>query len=472
MPSRAPRVVVVAPHPLAADAVAVLRARGLEAEEAVPADSVEQLAVQAADQMIVAWALAEPPDLAMATRIAAAQKALSQPLLLQSPPLRKAGRGSVDRAAAAAYLRSYGVAIIDEPDVWIEAIALVAYHGAPRGDRLAIVAAPGGWLEAAALALDGEGRALSSVHPQALPSIEPADAVLVDARQPMPAASPALPALLVPVCPRGELATSPRWLLGMRSAVAAVSAVGRAVERAAIGRGPAPRSASAELEIDQPRLERQLAKIGRFERRLGDHEAKVLLASYGVPITRQAVATTPSAAVQLAKRVAAPVDIKPWGADLPSERAGCPVEPNLETAAQIRRAFTTVLAGRTDTPGVEPAVIVRESPPAGRELSARIEQLPSVGLTVIVEAPGLPPVAAPAPLRLADAALLAGHLIATRAGEPEPDRVALTNLLRRASHLAADLEARVALLEMSRIVVGSRGDRTLVIDAAVELKTS
>lgn len=466
-PLRAPRVVVVAPPALASDVVAVLRARGLDAEATAQPESV--------DEAIVAWALSEPPDLAAATRIAASQRGLDRPLLLLTPALRKAGRGSVDRAAAAAYLRSYGVAIIDEPDTWIEAIALCAYHGAPRGGRLAIVAEPGSWLEAAAFALEGDSaRPVASSLPASLPSIEPTDAVLVDARATAPTTS--LPALLVPVCPRGELATSPRWLLGVRAAAAAVTAVGRAVERAALGRGPAPAAAAAELEIDQPRLERQLAKIGRFERRLGDHETKVLLAAYGVPITRQAVATTPSAAVALAKRIDAAVDIKPWGADLPSERAGCPVEANLETAAQIRRAFSTVLAGREGgngaaAPGAEPAVIVRETPPAGRELSARIEQLPSVGLTVIVEAPGLPPAAAPAPLRLADATALSHHLIATRAGEPEPDRVALANLLRRASHLAADHAARITSLELSRIVVGSRGDRTLVIDAAAELTT-
>jgi hypothetical protein len=476
VPARAPRVVVVAPPELAADVIAVLAARGLEATAAMQTEVGEAGGAGLAEpgESLIAWALAEPPDLATATRIAAAQRTLSQPLLLQSPPLRRGARGTVDRAAAAAYLRAFGVAIVEDPDSWIEAIALLAYHGAPRGPRLAIIADPGSWLEASALALEGEARPplLSS----ALPSIEPTDAVLVDARHAPPASS--LSALLVPVCPRGELATSPRWLYGMRNAVAAVTAVGRAVERAALGRGPAPRSASAELEIDRPRLERQLAKIGRFERRLGDHEAKVLLASYGVPITRQAVATTPSAAVNLAKRIDAAVDIKPWGNDLPSERAGCPVEINLETAAQIRRAFSTVLAGRTDDntsaappSGSEPAVIVRESPPAGRELSARIELLPSVGLTVIVEAPGLPPAAAPAPLRLADATALSHHLIATRAGEPEPDRIALANLLRRASHLAVDLEDRISRLEMSRIVVGSRGDRTLVIDAAIELRT-
>lgn len=455
MPSRAPRVMVVAPPSLAADVVTVLKARGLDATAvAEPEPDPES---------VVAWAMTEPPDLAAAMRIVALQQATTQPVLLQSPAVRKGGRGSVDRSAAAAYLRSFGVAILDDPDAWLEAIVLLSYHGAPAGDRVAIIADPGGWLESSALALEGaDARPPLSSD---LASIEPTDAVLVDGRAPTP--TTAVATLVVPMCPRQELAASPRWLLGVRPALAAVTQVGRAVERAALGRGPAPRTASAELEIDTPRLERQLAKITRFERRLGDHESKVLLAAYGVPITRQAVATTASAAVALAKRVVFPVEIKPWGSDLPSEPDGCPVERGLDTAAQVRRAFSAVLAGRDEH---EPAVIVRETPPPGRELSARIERLPSVGLTVIVEAPGLPPAAAPAPLRLVDATRLSQHLIATRAGEPEPDRVALANLLRRASHLAADLEDRVSRVELARVVVGSRGDRTLVIDAAIELR--
>lgn len=450
----APRVTIVAPAALGQDAVTVLRARGLVASTATaPRDE---------DESIVAWALAEPPDLPSAAAIGAAQATREEPLLLLCPPLRRAGRGSVDRAAAASYLRASGVAIFDDPDAWLEAIVLVALHGAPRGSRVAIVAEPGTWLEAAALALPHEG----GRPPMAaqLGALEPADAVLVDARS-APTAR-ASTALLVPVSPRAELAASARWLCGVGPALRAAVTTGAAVERAAIGRGPAPRQASAELELDLPRLERQLGKIGRFDRRLADHEAKVLLAAYGVPITRQAVATTPSAAVGLAKRVGYPVDLKPWGSDVPSELAGCPVEAQLDTASAVRRAFSAVLAGRAEH---EPAVIVRESPPMGRELAARIEVLPCVGLTVIVEAPGQAPAAAPAPLRLADAQLLAATLVATRAGEPEPDRLALANLLRRASHLMADHAPRFQALELARIVVGSRGDRTLVIDAAIQL---
>src|SRR5262249_6986811 len=116
------------------------------------------------------------------------------------------------------------------------------------------------------------------------------------------------------------------------------------------------------------------------------------------------------------------------------------------------------------------AVIVREAPPAGRDLSVSLLRLPALGWTVILDAPGGAPVAAaPAPLRLLDAQSLAAQVVASRAGEPDPDRAGLANLLRRASHLVVDLDARLAALELSRVVVGGRGARTLVVDASAEL---
>jgi hypothetical protein len=89
---------------------------------------------------------------------------------------------------------------------------------------------------------------------------------------------------------------------------------------------------------------------------------------------------------------------------------------------------------------------------------------------VVLDAPGAAPVAAaPAPLRLHDANALAAQVVASRAGEPEPDRTELANLLRRASHLAVDLGDRLVRLDLPRVVVGGRGARTLVVDAFAEL---
>jgi hypothetical protein len=187
-----------------------------------------------------------------------------------------------------------------------------------------------------------------------------------------------------------------------------------------------------------------------------------------VPITRQAVATTPSAAVKLARKAGYPVEIKPWGHDQLTEPAGCPVEKNVASDAFVRAAFTSILAAANRGPDGG-AVIVRETPPAGREIAVTFLELPALGWTVVLDAPGAGQLAAPAPLRLLDAQRLAAQIISSRAGDAEPDRVGLANLLRRASHLAVDLAARVTRIELPRVIIGGRGSRTLVVDAALEL---
>src|SRR5690606_22507802 len=114
------------------------------------------------------------------------------------------------------------------------------------------------------------------------------------------------------------------------------------------------------------------------------------------------------------------------------------------------------------------AVIVRETPPAGREVTVSLVELPSLGWTVVLDAPGGALAAAPAPLRLVDAQALAAQVVSSRARDAEPARIGLANLLRRVSHLAIDVP-RLQRIELPRVVVGGRGARTLVIDAFAEL---
>jgi hypothetical protein len=113
---------------------------------------------------------------------------------------------------------------------------------------------------------------------------------------------------------------------------------------------------------------------------------------------------------------------------------------------------------------------VREAPPQGRDVSVKIVKLPAVGWTVVLDVPGAPQIAAaPAPLRLLDAQMLAHAIGASRAGDPDLDRAGLANLLRRASHLVVDLDDRIKHLELPRVVVGGRGSRSVVVDAWCEL---
>ncbi|HWN66205.1 MAG TPA: acetate--CoA ligase family protein [Haliangium sp.] len=422
----------------------------------------------------IAFAPDEPPDADTAARLAplcvrAAEA--ERPVVLLAAFQRERGRAAWQRAAALAYLRAHGAIVCGDPDVWLETVALLAAYGVPEGPRVAIVAPEGSWLGAAATALANEAERLGQRFPEVAASasrVEPTDVVLVDRA----ALSPSSPdrvgnAMVVPVLARAELlghdARVP--LVGLRASLAAVAEVGRFARRLAGGLGPGSAPELVDPAPEQERFQRQLDKL---DTRAGDHEAKVLLASYGIPVTRQAVATTPSAATRLAKKAGFPVEVKPWGPDQLSERDGCPVQRDLHTAADVRRGMAAV-ARAAGLPEDAP-VIVRETPPAGREVSAHISRLGALGWMVVVEVAGVPePAAAPAPLGPVDVAELTALVQASRASDPEPDREALADMLVRAAALAVDHQGVIEALYLHRIIVTPRTERSLVADAQAVL---
>jgi hypothetical protein len=421
---------------------------------------------------VVGLAPREPVSPAMAAGLAPicarAARAGRPVAILAAFPRALGARGDA-QAAALSFLRAHGAVVSGDPDSWLEALVLLGAFGLPPGPRVAVVAPAGSWISSSANFLANEAATAGSRFAALLPDagqVGPTDVVLVD-REELATARPLAPerALVVPVVGRAELCDERPVLVGLRAALAAAAAAGRLRERLAAGLGPSDAGEVDALRVDRARFERQLGKLGA---RAGDHESKVLLSAWGVPITRQAVATTPSAATRLAKRAGYPVEVKPWGPDVPSELDGCPVERGLETAADVRRACGAVARAIGMPAGA--AVIVRETPPAGRELRARIAPLGELGLTVILDVVGAPgPIAAPAPLRPIDAEELARHVEASRLGDAQPDRAALADLLRRASFLVATTE-RIESLDLVRVIAAARGDGVVVADARVTLR--
>ena len=451
------RVQVIAPANLGATAIAALRARDIDAKLA-RAETVDMDAV-------IAWALDTAPTGARAVEIAeACARAANagRPIVLLAPPARGTGRAVIERAAALSFLRAHGAALSHDVDAWLEAVVMLVRFGLPEGPRAAVIAPAGSWLEAqaTAIALDAQNHGARSPFTDA---DEPTDVVLYDPELGTPPRS--TPGLHVAVAPRAELARdSDNYLYGARAALGAVTILGLAAERIAVGLGPASHTAAAELAIDGDLLARASTRIRRefAPGRIGDHETKTLLRAYGVPITRQGVVLTPSAAVKKAREVGFPVELKPWGPAIATEPAGCPVEKNLTSDAHVRQGFAAVTAhAQTE------AAIVRETPPAGRDVTVSFLKLPELGWTVVLEGTQL--AAAPAPLRLIDAQYLAAQIVSTRAGDVDLDRAGLANVMRRASHLVVDLDAALVRLELPRVVVGGRGARTLVVDAFAEL---
>jgi len=449
------RVDVIAPAELGASAIAALGARGITARVVEVAHDLDG---------VIAWALDAPPSpaaaLELAERCARAAEA-GRPVCLLAPAVRGVNRAAIERAAALAHLRAFGAAILHDVDAWLEAIVLLVRFGLPPGPRTAVIAPAGSWLQAQATSLIVEADTLGT-RPPLIPPDEPTDVALYDPALGTPPRN--VFAMYIAVAPRGELAGDEPALYGARAALGAITALGLAAERIAVGLGPAPRVATTELGIDRELLSRQLAKLRGS--RVGDHDAKALLRAYAVPITRQAVATTPSMAVKIARRAGFPVEIKPFGDDVPSELEGCRVERDVSSDALVRQAFTAVLA---HLPEDERAgVIIRARPMPGREVRVTFLELPSLGWTVVLEAGGRL-AAAPAPLRLIDAGTLASHVISSRADDPEPDHAGLANVLRRASHLVVDVE-EITTLELPRVIVGGRAATTLVVDAFATLR--
>lgn len=475
--ARTPRIAISIDDAGAAkDMARILEARGF-AVEPMPIERAMDMGELAA--RVVAYAPERAPGPELAARIAPMCRASAEagrPIVILSVARRGRGQSAWLRVAALAYLRAWGAIVCRDPDEWLETVCLIAGYGLPRGPRVAIVAPEGSLTRASATALANEVELVGDHLPAVSNSpnrVEPVDVALVDRG----ALSPSSPervgeALIVPVVARAELLESDGRipLVGLRAALRAIAVAGRLAVRLDTGLGAAPSTRDQpdlldELDPDIERFERQLDKL---DTRAGDHETKVLLSSWGIAVTRQAVATTPSAATRVAKKAGYPVQVKPWGPDQLSERDGCPVQGDLSTAADVRRAVAQVVraAGLPD----DAPVIVRETPPNGRHVSARVVRVGALGWMVRLEADGtLDPEVAPAPLRPEDAEALARAVEASRAGDRAPDRAALADILTRASHLAVYHEDAVEALYLHTIVVTSKSDKSQVVDAQAAL---
>ncbi|RZN36713.1 MAG: acetyl-CoA synthetase [Methanosarcinales archaeon] len=117
---------------------------------------------------------------------------------------------------------------------------------------------------------------------------------------------------------------------------------------------------------------------------LTEHESKKLLAEYGIPVTREAVASNKEDALLLARKIKFPVAMKISSPDITHKNAaGCVL---LDVGAQdVRAAFGTIVANakkhapnaRTD------GVLIQEMVPRGTEIVIGIKYDSQFGYAVM-----------------------------------------------------------------------------------------
>ena len=243
-------------------------------------------------------------------------------------------------------------------------------------------------------------------------------------------------------------------------------------------RGPAPTRAPLDPAAVQ-RAEEVLRSAGQA---LSEHESKVVLKSFGIEVTRQAVASSASGAAQYAEQIGFPVVLKAVSPDLRRKQELGAVVLDLTTSAAVRRAYATSVANveeRAPTAHLD-GVLVAEQIPEGIEIHCGAIALASGETALFGRALGAPVgqecVLGLSPLPPGDALLLAQAILgrAPLRRKEDPDVRDLAGLFLRLDAVvqhfgaaSAEGEGRLELVDLSpvRVVAGPRG--YVVLDARI-----
>ncbi len=210
---------------------------------------------------------------------------------------------------------------------------------------------------------------------------------------------------------------------------------------------------------------------------LSEHESKLLLRSFAVPVAREELAASPDEAARAAGSLGFPVALKLCGAAIAHKTERDLVRLGLASEDAVREAARDLLARARPEDG-EVALLVAEMVQGRRELIAGLVRDPQFGPCVMLGLGGIltealgDVVFAVAPLSDGEARQLpgrlqAGHLL-TRPfrGEPAVDLDALSALLVGLGRLAVE-RPDVRSVDLNPLIV--RGDAPVAVDALVEL---
>lgn len=121
--------------------------------------------------------------------------------------------------------------------------------------------------------------------------------------------------------------------------------------------------------------------MARNQRSLSEYEAKKLLSGYGIPVTRENLASDRDAAVAAAAEIGFPVVVKGSGADLMHKTESGVVFVNISDEQGVAEAFDSVAAKMGS--GFE-GVLVQEMVSGVRELALGLHREPQFGPCVML----------------------------------------------------------------------------------------
>ena len=218
---------------------------------------------------------------------------------------------------------------------------------------------------------------------------------------------------------------------------------------------------------------------------LAEHQAKRLLVRYGIPVTREALATSASDARRIAAEIGFPVVLKIQSAEIPHKTEAGGVRVGLKSAGEVEVAYEAILASvRSYKPDAAiDGVLVQEMVQDGVEVILGINNDPLFGPALMFGLGGIfTEVMKDVSLRLAPIhasvaremirEVKAYPLLTGARGRAPCDEEALVDALCRLSAMAIDLKDHLAELDINPLFVLPAGRGVKAGDALIKPRSA
>lgn len=216
--------------------------------------------------------------------------------------------------------------------------------------------------------------------------------------------------------------------------------------------------------------------------KLSEYTAKQVLRAYGIPTTREHIATTPEEAVKAAEEIGYPVVMKVESPDILHKTDAGGVVLNVTSTGEVQNNFTALMNNaRAYKPDAQlTGILIQEMLPAGTEMIVGIGKDQIFGSTVLTGLGGIFVEALEdvtmrvVPVSPLDANEMLEELKGKRVleglrGQPPADKNAVLDVIQRVSRLAEDFP-QIAELDINPLIVFPDGRGACAADALIVIE--
>jgi acetyltransferase len=240
-------------------------------------------------------------------------------------------------------------------------------------------------------------------------------------------------------------------------------------------------SSTSSSDIDcATSLDRVKELLDAGDASLSEHQSKKLLNSYGIPVTREKVVTSPHEAVRFAEEIGFPVVLKIDSPDILHKSEAKVIRLGVSSKKEILQFYDEILknAEKYDPDAKINGVLVQEMTRNGTEVMIGMSQDPQFGPTIAFGMGGiyveiLKDISLRvAPLSKFDAEQMVneikGHpILQGIRGKKRSDIEAIVDVLLRVARLAEDCRNTISEIDINPLIVFDEGQGVKALDALV-----